>query len=756
LIINPFLPANSSPLLLNPPLDNGCVGQCFEHNPGAYDLDGDSLAYRLDTCYGNGKPISVYQYPEGLTPESINHTNGDIVWCQPTQICQYNIAIVIEEWKLLQGKRYFVGSILRDMQIDIGACLNDAPLIKPVNDTCIAANTQLNFTVTATDPNNNKLTLTATGGPFIETPKATFVSKDSIKTVTGKFSWKPDCSQIRLLPYQVSFKVDDNALPDALVNFETVAIRVVAPAVTGLAVKPVGTSMELTWNEPFCKDTLGVNRIVGYKIYRKKGCDPWVHSPCEVGVPAYTGDTLIGKTDYKTLHFTDTNNGLGLIHGTDYTYIVVAIYLNEAESYASAPVCAHLVRDVPIITNVSVLTTNTTSGSIWIHWAKPLGIAPNLDTINNPPPYEFRLFQAEGMKGTNFSQINSISYSAYFQVTDTGFVSNALNTEEKAYKYRVDFYSNGILKGSTYSASSVFLKSVANDKQLKLTWEADVPWINYQYFIYKELPLGSGLFKLLDSTTVPQYTEKGLINNVLYCYKIVTKGQYGDSTLPHPLFNTSQIKCDRPHDYTPPCQPALTMTSNCDLEQNLLSWRNPNNYCIDHDVIRYNIYYSTTDSSKLELIDVIMDVADTTYSHSNKSFGLNSIAGCYAITAVDSAGNESPIVSTSCVDNCPSYELPNVFTPNGDNQNDFFTPLPNYRFVKDISIKIYDRWGLLMFETNDPNIMWNGTNKNNKRPCPGGTYFYVCTINEIKLQGIVPRELHGFIELIKDGVGPQK
>lgn len=752
--INPFLPPNNSPTLLNPPIDNGCVGQCFEHNPGAFDPDGDSLSYELVACYGNGQPITVYQFPDGLTPESINHLNGDIVWCAPTQICQYNIAILIKEWRLLQGKRYYVGSILRDMQIDIRPCQNDAPTINNVNDTCIAANSLLNFTVTATDPNPNKLTLTATGGPFLLNPKATFVSKDSFKVVTGKFSWQPNCSQIQLLPYQITFKVDDNVNPDALVNFETVAIRVVAPAVTGLVAKPNGTSMDLTWDLPFCHDTVGINRLTGYKIYRKDVCDNWVHDPCKTGVPQDAGYTLIGTTDYKTAYFTDTNNGLGLIHGVDYSYIVVATYLNEAESYASASSCAHLVRDVPIITNVSVLKTSTTAGEIWIHWTKPLGNVPNLDTINTPPPYEFKLFQAEGTGG--FSEVKNYVYNTYAELSDTGFVSTSLNTENFSYTYRVDFYSNGILKGSTHLASSIFLKTFPNDQQLGLAWEVNVPWENYMYYIYKELPLASGNFQLIDSTSYTTYVEKGLINDVTYCYKIISKGQYADSSIPRPLFNASQIKCDKPHDKTPPCQPPLAITPNCDLEQNTLTWKNPFTDCGDDDVIVYTIYYAETDTSKLEIIDVINDANQTTYIHTNKSFGVNSVAGCYAVTATDSSGNESPIVTTSCVDNCPGYELPNVFTPNGDNQNDLFTPLPNYRFVKDISIKIFDRWGIVMFETNDPNILWNGTNKNTKRPCASGTYYYICIVNEIKLKGIVPRELHGFIELIKEGSGPQK
>ena len=55
LVINPFLGYNSSPTLLNPPIDDACIGECFEHNPGAYDADGDSLSYSLVACYANGQ-----------------------------------------------------------------------------------------------------------------------------------------------------------------------------------------------------------------------------------------------------------------------------------------------------------------------------------------------------------------------------------------------------------------------------------------------------------------------------------------------------------------------------------------------------------------------------------------------------------------------------------------------------------------------------------------------------------------------------
>jgi len=155
----------------------------------------------------------------------------------------------------------------------------------------------------------------------------------------------------------------------------------------------------------------------------------------------------------------------------------------------------------------------------------------------------------------------------------------------------------------------------------------------------------------------------------------------------------------------------------------------------------------------MQIIHTSTDMNITSFVHTFSYEGVPSVAGCYAVTAVDTFANESIIVNKICVDNCPNYELPNVFTPNGDNINDFFIPLP-YKFVKDIEIKIYDRWGLLMFETTDADILWDGTNKQTKAMCSDGVYYYVCKVNEIRVEGIVPRTLKGFVQLIKQGSNP--
>jgi len=175
-----------------------------------------------------------------------------------------------------------------------------------------------------------------------------------------------------------------------------------------------------------------------------------------------------------------------------------------------------------------------------------------------------------------------------------------------------------------------------------------------------------------------------------------------------------------------------------------LSWVNKSTTCAD-DVIQFKIYRKDSLTGDYNLVTSIGNGTDTTFLHDK----LFSIAGCYAITGIDSVGNESLFSDSVCVDNCPRYDLPNVFTPGNDGWNDVFGPFP-YKFVESVSIKIYNRWGQLMYETNDPDVNWTGLNSSNNAMCSDGTYFYVCIVNEIHLEGIKPRILKGFVQLLRN------
>ena len=79
--------------------------------------------------------------------------------------------------------------------------------------------------------------------------------------------------------------------------------------------------------------------------------------------------------------------------------------------------------------------------------------------------------------------------------------------------------------------------------------------------------------------------------------------------------------------------------------------------------------------------------------------------------------------------------------------NDIYHPLLPYKFVDHIDLKVYNRWGALVFKTTDPDINWDGRNLDGK-VLNDGVYFYEVTVYEIKLAGLIPRSFQGNITII--------
>jgi gliding motility-associated-like protein/uncharacterized repeat protein (TIGR01451 family) len=74
------------------------------------------------------------------------------------------------------------------------------------------------------------------------------------------------------------------------------------------------------------------------------------------------------------------------------------------------------------------------------------------------------------------------------------------------------------------------------------------------------------------------------------------------------------------------------------------------------------------------------------------------------------------------------YFIPNVFTPNGDDRNDYFYVFSRAQATLS-EFQIFSRWGDLVYERtnaipNEPSFGWNGYFGNGNRPMEPGTYVY--------------------------------
>jgi gliding motility-associated-like protein len=72
--------------------------------------------------------------------------------------------------------------------------------------------------------------------------------------------------------------------------------------------------------------------------------------------------------------------------------------------------------------------------------------------------------------------------------------------------------------------------------------------------------------------------------------------------------------------------------------------------------------------------------------------------------------------------NCGDFYLPNAFSPNSASPDVNRFGIINKGLVKLSYLRVYDRWGVLVFETTNPNLGWDGTF--NDKAEPMGVYVW--------------------------------
>ena len=623
LVINPFLGNNNSVQLLNAPVDKGCVGKLYLHNPSAYDPDGDSLSYRLLPCKGmDGIDIPGYTYPQASQSFDIDPVTGELRWENPVLQGEYNVAFIVEEWR--HGVK--IGSVIRDMQILISACDNDLPQIQCDDQFCLVAGGQLDFIISAFDPNGDNVTLTASGAPFevaispaILNPETAFGLQPQME-----FLWNTNYAHIRNTPYQVVVHAKDDDTPISLTNVKTISINVMAPKVLNFSADLHGHDVTLSWSPYPCSNA------VALLVYRKAGCNAYVPDECETGIRE--GYQLIATlNNISATSYTDAN----LSQGVEYEYRILAQFPDGALSIVSDAACVELKNDSPLMTHVSNDSIDLVSGHVITCWAKPREIDQQYVA-----PFSYAL-----------TRFLDGATSIVYEGADTTFLdSNVDLAVATTLLYKVRMHdANQQIMGESTMASAVMLTANGTNDEANLSWTEAVPWLVDSAQIFKEV---DNHFIRVASVTDFTFTDTDVESDETYRYYVRTFGHYTMESIMRPLINYSAIKSVR-------------------------------------------------------------------------------------------IGHEEPVEEFS-------YVLPNVITPNGDGFNDVFEPkVKGVDLIVSAKTVIFNRWGNILWDTDDPLIQWDGKSKQTKMDCPSGTYFYVCEITYIGKTGEEHLRLQGSITIVR-------
>jgi len=154
------------------------------------------------------------------------------------------------------------------------------------------------------------------------------------------------------------------------------------------------------------------------------------------------------------------------------------------------------------------------------------------------------------------------------------------------------------------------------------------------------------------------------------------------------------------------------MITMCSHESYTLSASQPNN----------NLYEFIWSNGSTEPIYIISTPEAGIYDISVKVIGCDTVYG-----------------STNVIVEDCEVIIPNIITPNGDGINDLFY-ITNVEFYPNSEIKIYNRWGKLIYENSNYQGDWDASNYSD------GTYYYIFKLNYGK--GKI-KEYNGTITIIK-------
>jgi gliding motility-associated-like protein len=213
---NTISPCNSSPTFTNKPVPFVCQGQPFSFNHGAYDVDGDSLAYSVISPLSVGG--SQVQYRPGYSAYAPLYSVPSMIFDPVTgdftvtpQILEVTVmAIMVSEYR----NGILIGQVERDMQLTVINCTNILPALTGINGTnnftaTICAGAPFCFDMFSSDPDTGQnVTVTwdrgVTAGGF---------TANGTGRPTGTFCWTPTLADASPTPHCFTATVKDNSCP---------------------------------------------------------------------------------------------------------------------------------------------------------------------------------------------------------------------------------------------------------------------------------------------------------------------------------------------------------------------------------------------------------------------------------------------------------------------------------------------------------------------------------------------------------------
>lgn len=301
------------------------------------------------------------------------------------------------------------------------------------------------------------------------------------------------------------------------------------------------------------------------------------------------------------------------------------------------------------------------------------------------------------------------------------------------YRYKIRAVSGDLSKTSTSNVKMVsgtfdkapaFLylhnASVATDNNtVTLSWLADSASVPLTYkILVSEDDINYVQIRQLDHIAYQrdnQVSVNGLdCQNTSYYFRIITSSQCPNSIDTTDIARTILLRATR-------------LTENA----NLLEWNQYENWSVGTNM--FELYRIDTDNSGVSTFTLIATLPNNVFNYTDNNPVLSPVdhSIAYCIRAYQNPNDPYGVQSVTQSNVAYLYEelqilAPNVFYPT--RSNGIFRPIIHFGNPQKFNMKVYNRWGKMIYETNDEFEGWNGRERNGSSITSPGAYIYIIEV----------------------------
>jgi gliding motility-associated-like protein len=498
---------------------------------------------------------------------------------------------------------------------------------------------------------------------------------------------------------EVQVKVTDTAYDSYFINYGDGSPEV-----------PVPVGMLAFDNYTYAAPGINTISVRGKNLNAADNCIPAATKTVDVvnALPTPFIDLLTVTSGTQIdLNFTASNN---------------VLYRVEGARNTEAPASFQLVQTIHDVNTVAI--TNSTIRTDDNYYCARLGA---FDPCNNTTVYSNIICSA------NFdllpqNNMNSLTWSSAttgvsnFDVTRDGVsigTTGALTFSDNTVVCKTNYcyqlltnYANGsqsislekcgVAFSSDIPAAIENITAVVGDGSVDLTWQQDPAFQPVEYSIFRKS--GSGNFSLLSKTVPTQFTDADYGTEGVFCYQINYTDVCGNVSAP------GVEAC--------PIRLSASIASDNSINLNWSAYTGWMNGVNEYIVDKY-------DGEGVPL--QTFNVGTATTFEDSSSDPDNQLYVYIIIATANDGGLGQSISNEVTAIKEPNLFYPKAFTPNGDNLNDIFLVFGQY--LVEFELNIFNRWGELLFSTDDINRGWDGKFKGNAQP--EGTYTFIANLTDL-------------------------